>query len=71
MPYLASNSSGFAGARQFEHRELVDLDAVHAQFAGDGIAEAAFGIMIFHGQHEVVRLLRGALMTSLASGFTL
>ena len=59
MPKCASNSSGLAGTRQAVHGQLVDFDAVRAEFARDRVAQAAFGIMVFHGDDGVVRLFRG------------
>ena len=50
---------GLAGTRQARHRQLVDFDAFHAQFARNRIAQPAFGIMFFDRDDGVVRLLRG------------
>ena len=61
----------FAGTRQAVHGQLVDFDAVRAEFARDRVAQAAFGIMIFHRDDGVAGLLRGGLMTSLPSGLML
>ena len=46
---------GLAGVREFADGELVDFDAIDAQFPGNSVAQTAFGIMILDGQHEIVR----------------
>jgi len=56
---LGQEFGRLAGARQFGHGQLVDFDAVGAEFACHGIAQAAFGIMVLDRHDEVLRLLRG------------
>ena len=35
---------GLAGTRQRIHSELVDFDSIHAEFAGDRVAQTAFEV---------------------------
>jgi len=39
--------------------ELMDFDAIRAEFTCDSIAQTAFGVVVFNGDDEVVGLLRG------------
>ena len=61
----------FARTRQRRHGELVDFDSIHAEFAGDRVAQTAFEIMIFDGNDGVAGLLRGGLDDVPASGLML
>ena len=47
-----------AGTRQAVHRELVNLHAFARKFARHRVAEAAFGIMIFHRDDGVICIFR-------------
>ena len=71
MPYLARSSSALPERGKLPHRQLVDLDAVHAEFARHGVAQAAFGVMILHRHDRGSGLLRGGLDDSLPSGLML
>ena len=61
MPYLAINSAALPERGSFPHRQLVDFDPVGAELACHRVAQAAFGVMVFHRHHEVLGLLRGGL----------
>ena len=50
-----------AGTRQRRHRELVDFDSVHAEFARDRVTQTTFKVMVFDGDNGTVRFLRGSL----------
>ena len=60
MPKCASNSSALP-ERAGRHGQFVDLDAFNAEFAGNRVTQAAFGIMVFHGDDRVVGLFRRGL----------
>ena len=47
------------------------LNAVLAQFARHRVAQAAFGIMVFHGDHGVLRSLGSGPDDLLPSGLML
>jgi hypothetical protein len=55
--------------RQFSHGHFVNFDAFGTEFAGDGIAQSALGVVIFNRDDHVVGFICGGLDDVFPQGF--